>query len=181
MPLDIPAFIAKKNALEGQTFLLLVEIEYTAGQFVRWVCDPEYAPQPQFGRTSNVATVSFEGNLYVPFAIGRPTRSQNSRGEIPMFDLPIANPKRVFQSTIQTYILEGKTGRLITVDRDNLSDPTAKAEEWFTIEKAESTGEIITLTCKGVRFNPLRSRIPRKNMTRGNYPGLMGSTRHRFY
>lgn len=170
MPLDIPAFIAKKNAAYGKAFLLLVEIEYAPGEFLRWA---------RLGRGE--ASITFEGETWVPFAIGNPRRSQNSRGQIPLFDLPIGNPQRIFQSTLQTYIVEGKSGRLITVDRDNLGDPTAKAEEWFVVESAGSAADFIVLTCKGVRFNPLRSRIPRTTMTRTRYPGLAGINRHRYY
>lgn len=181
MPLDIPAFIEKKNALDGEAFLLLIEIQYATGQYVRWAAQPDYATAPQFRRTTAVDPITFEGNLYSPFPIGKPRRGHNSRGEIPTFEFVIANPQRIFESVLQTYIVEGKTGRLITVDRDNLDDPTAKAEEWFTIERASSAADRITLSCKGVRFNPLRSRIPRKNITRNRFPGVMGSTRNRFY
>jgi hypothetical protein len=169
MPEDIEAFVAKKNALYGSKFALLVEIEYADGEFIRWA------------KTEDGADVTFDGSVYVAFPIGKIKRSHNSRGEIGIFNIPIANPQRIFQSTLQNYIIEGKTGRLITVDRDNLGDPTACQSEWFTIELADSVAETITLSCKNVRFNPLRSRIPRRTMTRSNYPGLMGSTRHRFY
>jgi hypothetical protein len=168
--LDIEQFVANKNALYGNAFLVLVEIEYAAGEFLRWA---------RLGKAEG--SVTFEGNIFVPFGVGNPRRSQNSRGQIPTFDLPVANPQRIFQSTLQNYIIEGKTGRLITVDRDQLDDPTAKAEEWFTVETANSHASTITLTCKGVRFNPRRCRIPSKTMTRREYPGLLGSNRARFY
>ena len=166
---DIEQFVAKKNALYGDAFLLLIEIEYAPGQFVRWA---------RVGKAEGAVT--FEGNQFVPFGIGNPKRSQNSRGEIPIFDLPIANPRRIFQSTLQHYIIEGKRGRLITADRDQLDDPTAKAEEWFTIETANAHAQTITLTCKSVRFNPRRCRIPSRTMTRRAYPGLLGPNRSRF-
>jgi hypothetical protein len=181
MPIDVPGFVEAKNALYGDQFLLLIEIEYADGEFVRWACDTEYATAPQFRRTAPISSITFEGNIYVGRPIGKPTRSQNSRGEIPTFEIQIANPQRIFQSTLQNHIIEGKAGRLITVRRDALADPTANASEWFTVENARSQAETITLVCKGCRFNPLRSRIPRKNMTRANYPGLPGSTRNRFY
>lgn len=170
MPLDIPQFVAKKNAAYGDMFLLLVEIEYAPGQFVRWA---------RLGRGES--SITFEGQTWVAFGLGNPRRSQNSRGQIPMFELPIANPKRIFQSTLQSYIVEGRPGRLITVDRANLSDPTAKAEEWFTVQMATPSPEMIVLTCQGLRFNPIRSRIPRTTMTRTRYPGLAGSSRNRYY
>jgi hypothetical protein len=167
---DIEQFVTKKNALYGDAFLLLVEIQYAPSEFLRWA---------RVGKAE--VDIVFEGNIFVPFGIGNPRRSQNSRGQIPTFDLPIANPKRIFQSTLQNYIIEGKVGRLVIVDRDQLDDPTAKAEEWFTVETANSHAQLITLTCKSVRFNPRRCRIPSRTMTRSAYPGLLGSNRTRFY
>jgi phage-related protein len=169
--LDIPAFVAKKNALNGDAFVLLIEIEYQAGDYLRWARVDSRVDD----------AILFEGNTYEPFGIGNPRRSQNSSGQIPTFDLPIANPRRAFQSVLQNHIVEGKTGRIITVHRDHLADPTAKAEEWFTIEAASSAASLLTLTCRAVRFNPRRCRIPSKVMTRAEYPGLLGSARHRFY
>ena len=169
--LDIPQFVAKKNAASGEKFGLLVEIEYEDGQFVRW------ARLDGWGETS----LDFEGETWIAFGIGNPKRSQNSQGQIPTFDLPIANPKRIFQSVLSAFIVEGRTGRLITVDKDNLADPTAKTEEWFTVKNARSEGTTITLVCTSIRFNPLRCRIPRRNMTRAKYPGLLGNSRQRFY
>ncbi len=168
--LDIPQFVEKKNARSGDAFLLLVEIEYAPGEFLRWA---------RVGKTEG--NITFEGNIFVPFRIGNPRRSQNSRGQIPTFDLPVGNPKRIFQSVLESYIIEGKSGRLIVVDRDQLDDPTAKAEEWFTVETVNSHAETITITCKGVRFNQRRCRIPSKTMTRREYRGLLGKNRTRFY
>jgi phage-related protein len=169
--LDIEQFVAKKNALHGDAFVLLIEIEYASGEYIRW--------SRLNDRTDSAIT--FEGSTWAPFPIGNPKRSQNARGEIPTFDLAIANPQRIFQSILSNYIVEGKTGRLITVHRDHLDDPTAKAEEWFTIESASAHAGEITLTCRGVRFSPRRCRIPSKTMTRAEYPGLLGNSRHRFY
>lgn len=169
--LDVPAFVAKKNALHGDAFVLLVEIEYAAGEYIRWARINDRTDAP----------ITFEGHVWTAFPIGNPKRSQNARGELPTFDLPIANPQRIFQSILANFIVEGKTGRLITVNRDHLGDPTAKAEEWFTVETANSHASTITLTCKSVRFNPRRCRIPAKSMTRAEYPGLLGNSRHRFY
>lgn len=167
---DLEQFISKKNSLYGDAFLLLIEIEYTTGEFLRWA---------RVGKAEG--SIIFEGNTFVPFGIGNPRRSQNSRGQIPTFDLALSNPQRIFQSTLENYIVEGKVGRLIIVDRDQIDDPTAKAEEWFTIETANSHAQLITLTCKSIRFNPRRCRIPSKTMTRSAYPGLLGSNRTRFY
>lgn len=171
MPHDVPALIANKNALWGEAFILLIEIEYSAGEFIRW--------SRLNDRTDGAVT--FEGETYTPFPIGNPRRSENSRGQIPTFDLPIANPERVFQGVLHNHIVEGKSGRLITVHRDSLDDPTAKIEEPFTVEMASAHAKEIVLTCKAVRFNPRRTRIPSKVMTRAEYPGLLGSNRHRFY
>ena len=171
MPLDVEQFVAKKNALWGTAFVLLFEVEYADGQFLRWA------------RIDNrtEASIAFEGESWTAFPIGNPRRSQNARGEIPTFDIPIANPERIFQSILHNYIVEGRPGRIITVHRDHLDDPTAKFEEWFTIETASSSATLINLTCKGVRFNPRRSRIPSRTMTRAEYPGLLGANRRRFY
>lgn len=168
--LDVPQFVAKKNARYGDAFLLLLEINYADGEFLRWAkIDGRLEP-----------SIEFEGETWTAFGIGIPQRSQTSRAEIPTFEIPIANPDRAMQSILHNYIIEGKTGRLITADRDHLDDPTAKAEEWFTVEIVSATAKVVTLTCKGVRFNPRVARIPSQTMTRREYPGLLGINRSRY-
>jgi hypothetical protein len=167
---DIPQFVEKKNSLYGEAFLILVEIEYAPDSFIRWArTDARIEP-----------SVTFEGEVWNAFPIGNPRRTQSARPEIPTFDLPVANPDRVLQSVLQNYIVEGKVGRLVIVDRDQLDDPTAKAEEWFTVETASANAREIVLTCKSVRFNPRRVRIPSQTMTRQEYPGLLGASRFRY-
>ncbi len=167
--LDVPQLVEKKNALWGDALVLLLELEYLAGSFLRWARID--------GRLES--SIEFEGELWLAFPIGNPRRPQSSRSEIPTFEIPVANPDRIFQSVLQNHIIEGKSGRLITVDRDHLDDPTAKVEEWFTVETATSTAKQVTLTCKGIRFNPRRARIPSQTMTRAEYPGLLPS-RYRY-
>lgn len=168
--LDIPLFVEKKNARFGDAFLLLVEIEYAPGEFLRLArTDPRLEP-----------SIEFEGKTWISFPIGNPRRPQSARAEIPSFDLPIANPERVLQSIIGNHIIEDKPGRLITANRDHLDDPTAKAEEWFTIRSAGSNAREVVLNCEGVRFNPRRTRIPSQTMTRAEYPGLLGASRYRY-
>lgn len=169
--LDIPEFIERKNERDGDKFVLLVEIEYSPGLYVRW------ARLDGFVDTSIV----FEGFTWTAFGIGNPRRTQNSRGEIPTFDLPLANPERIFQSVLHNYIVEGRPGRLVTVHRDHLDDPSAKVVEWFTVQSANTSARMVNLTCQSVRFNPRRSRIPAKTMTRAEYPGLLGANHRRFY
>lgn len=165
MPIPVPDFVALKNARWGEAFVLLLEIEYADGQFVRWA---------RLGSTET--SISFEGHTWdATVLIGNPRRSQNSRAEIPTFDIPLSNPERVFQSVLQNYIVEGRSGRLITVHRDHLDDPTAKIEEWFTIETASSNAKVINLTCRGVRHNPRSCRIPSQTMSRREYPALRGA------
>lgn len=164
--LDIEQFVEKKNSLGGDAFLMLVEIEYADGQFFRVA--------------RNATDVTFEGQTWVAFGISKPRRSQNARAEIPTFDLVLANPQRIFGSVLANYIVEGRTGRLITVDRDQLDDPNAKAEEWFEVQFPDVHEKAVTLTCRPVRFNPRQQRIPSATMTRGEYPGLAGASVSRY-
>jgi phage-related protein len=170
MPLDVVPFIAEKNKRWGEAFVMLVEIQYAAGVFWRVA---------KLGLTEE--SIEFEGETWTNFPIDIPRRSKNSRAEIPTFDLSVANPERVFQSILHNYVVEGRTGRLITVHRDHIDDPTAKIEERFTIESATSTARVVTVTCRAIRFNPRRSRIPSRTMTRAEYPGLLGPGQRRFF
>lgn len=166
---DVQAFVAAKNRLWGdQAFVLLLEISYAPGQFIRWA------------RLSKTETsITFEGAEWTNFPFDKPKTSQNARAEIPTFDIPIANPQRVFQTILSSYIVEGRPGRLVIVHREHLSDPTAKIDQWFTVETARCSDRQINLTCKAVRYNPRRARIPSKTMTRTEYPGLLGVNRRR--
>jgi len=133
-------------------------------QYTRWCRLP-----------SGSGTVSFEGQTWTSFGIGNPVRSQNPHGQIPTFDLQLTNVGRFVQSILENYILEWRPGRLITVHKDYLSDPNAKSEEPFTVITADTTTPVAALTCASVRFNWLRAQIPRKVVTRANYPGVLGS------
>jgi hypothetical protein len=167
MPLHVEQFVSEKNKRQGSEPLLLVEIEYTSGTYFRIA--------------KSVTDVTFDGETWVAFGFEKPRRSQNSRAEIPTFDLVLANPERVVGSILENYIVEGKTGRLITVHRDHLDDPTAKFEEWFEVKTADVHEKTITLTCKGVRGNPRRMRVPSSTMTRSEYPGLAGATKQHYF
>lgn len=169
MPHDVPALIARKNELYGEAFLMLLEINYSDSEVLRWLARDERTNDP----------VVFEGNTYTPWAFGIPTRSQYSHGQIPMFDIPVANPERVLQSLLQHYVIEGKSGRLITTHREHIDDSSAKIEEWFTIVSADSHATVITLTCSGIRYNPRLGRIPSATMSREEYPGLQPQNRPR--
>jgi len=68
----------------------------------------------------------------------------------------------------------------LILHKDHLSDPTAKFEELFEVVSANAAADQAVITCAGVRFNWLRALIPRKVVTRTNYPGVMGS-RSRFF
>lgn len=165
---DIPAFVAEKNKLWGKAFVLLFELDYTGeGDYIRWA-------------RIEKGTITFQGATFAAAGFSDPARSQNSRGEIPTFDIAFANPQRTLQSVLHAHILEGRSGRLITVHRDLLDDPTAADEEGFTIVTASVNEQIATLTCAGVRFNALRAKVPRRVITRDRYPGVLGNTRGRY-
>jgi hypothetical protein len=109
-----------------------------------------------------------------------PTRSQNTQGQIPTFDLALSNVGQVVESILEQNVVEGRPGRLLTVHRDHLADPTAVFEEPFTIVSASAAIDKAVIKCASVQFNWLRALIPRKVVTRANYPGVMG-TRSRFF
>lgn len=139
----------------------------TGDQYVRWA-------------RIEKDSVTFESKTWSAFGFGYPSRSQNARGEFPTFEIPIANPGRTMQSILEQNIVEGRNGRLITVHRLHLADPTANSQEQFTIIDAKTRGQMATLSCAGVRFNWLRTPIPRKLITRAEFPGIQGS-RSRYF
>lgn len=145
----------------------LASTPFSVGQYLRWA-------QIESG------SISFEGKTWTAIGIGNPVRSQSSKGKITGFDIPLANPARSAQSVLHGYIVEDHSGRLITVHRDMLGDPLAKAEEWFTVKGATTNDVIASLVCEGVRFNPLRTKVPKTYVTRAEYPGILGS-RSRYY
>jgi phage-related protein len=162
--LDIPGFVAEKNKLFGKAFLLLLEIKYDdadGGQYVRWFQSPKIND-----------SITFEGVEWTSFGFSAPKRSQNSRGEISAFDIAVANVSRAAESILQNYILENRKGRLVVAHRDHLADPTSKDEEFFMIKWATTDEMQAVLTCASVKF--ATSKIPRKLVTRSEYPGLMG-------
>jgi hypothetical protein len=170
MALDIEALIGAKNALWGDAMVMLVEVEYTAGEFIRYARINALTDSP----------VTFEGKSFTPWIIGIPKRNQNGQGQIPMFDLIFANPERVLQSTLQYNVVEGRPGRIIAVHRDHLADPNAKVEEKFTVKSAGAHESVATLTCSGIRLNRGTSRIPSRTTSRSRYRGLLGANRGRF-
>ena len=162
--LDIPGFVAEKNRLFGKAFLLLLEIKYDDtgdGQYVRWFQSPKIGD-----------SITFEGVEWTAFGFSAPKRSQNARGEISAFDIAVANVSRTAESILQNYILENRKGRLIVAHRDLLDDPTAKDEENFIVKWATTDEMQAVITCASVKFST--SKIPRKLVTRSEYPGLMG-------
>jgi hypothetical protein len=134
----------------------------TGDQYVRWA-------------RIEKGSVTFESKTWNAFGYGIPTRSQNARGEFPTFDIPVANPGRTLQALLEQNIIEGRNGRLITVHRLHLADPTANNQEQFTVIDAKTRAQLATLTCAGIRFNWLRTPIPRKLITRAEFPGIQGS------
>lgn len=170
--LDIPAFIADKNALErigGKEFILLLELEYADGEYLRWFRSPKVDE-----------TITFEGVTWTAFGFGEPARSAGARGEIPTFVIPLSNAGQAAESVLSHYVVEGRQGRLVIANREKLSDSTAKHEEWFTIAYADSDPEKAAITCSSVTFDPLRRLVPSRIVTRARYPGVAG-TRSRLY
>lgn len=162
---DITALVEEKNSLHGKAFVLLVEIEYADGQWFRFARDK--------------SDIVFGGNTYIAARIGNVRRPRSAGGSIATFEIPFGNALRVLQSLFHTHMIEGRSGRLIDVHRDMLNDPEAARIEDFTIVSAGSSDGVITLQCRGVRFNMSRARVPRRTITRRRYPGVVGQMRHR--
>jgi hypothetical protein len=167
--LDIAGFIAEKNALNPGEFLLLLEIEYADGEFLRWFRSP---------RADEV--IAFDGHDWSAYGFSFPTTSGNSRGEIPTFTISISNAEGTGEALLDQYTVEGRQGRLIIVNRNKLADATAQHSEYFTIAYGDSDESSTTLTCSSVRFNPLRRQVPARLVTRSRYPGVAG-TRSRYF
>lgn len=168
--LNIPAFQSRKNdPYDGKPYILLVELKYAdTGGGVGGV-DPLYIRYARYD-----IDVIFEGKTWKAFGMGNPARSQSSRGEIPTFDLALANVGREVQSILSNYVVEDRVGRLVTVHVDLLADPSAKHEEPFTVISANANTQHAVLSCAQVKFDPLNVQIPRRVMTRRDYPGLPG-------
>lgn len=163
----IPDFVEEKNSLWGKAFVLLLEIEYAPGQMVRWARISEDFEDD----------IVFDGETYTAFRMTNPRRPKSARGEIPTFEIALANPLRRFGSTIANTVVEGRPGRLITVHRDHLANPAAADAESFTIMSAGAADQYVTLTCRGVRFNVSRARVSRRTVNRRRYPGALGLAR----
>lgn len=160
--LNVPAFVSDKNRLEGKGYRMLLEIEYTSGQFFR------------LARHDH--DIVFDGNTYLSFPIGSPEVSQTTQGEIPAYEVSLSNIGREMLSIFELYAeFDEAPGRLIWVHPDHLSDPTAKVEEPFTVVSARANRRSASITCSPVTFDPLGVQLPRELVTTDKFPGIRGN------
>lgn len=158
--LTVSAFADEKNLVEGKAFILLFELEYDTGSYVRYARWPD--------------DVSFGGETWTSFPIADFESSVNTKGEIPAFDITFSNVGREIQAILEFYEIEGREGRVLWVHPDHLGDATAKIEEQFTVVSAVANAYNATLTLSPVTFDPLGILLPREVVTTSKFPGIIG-------
>lgn len=161
--INVPPFKPEKNKLSGKKFIILFELEYEPGLFVRYA-------EPYFA-----TPITFEAVTWQPFPISGADSSQATSGEIPAFDIAFSNVGREVQSILEFYNVEGKTGRLVRIHPDMLADPTAKIDEPFVVVSARADSHTAVLTVAPVTFDPLGIQLPRELVTPEKFPGILGS------
>jgi hypothetical protein len=159
--LPVSAFSAEKNKLFGDGFVILIEIEFAAGSFVRYA---------QYNEP-----VIFEGHTWQPFPIGSVDVSQSAQGDIPAFDITLSTVGRDVMSVLEFYEIEGRPGRVVWVHPDFFGDPTAKIEESFIVVTARADVRNAVLTVAPVVFDPFNIQLPAELVTSKQFPGVLGS------
>jgi hypothetical protein len=159
--LSVTQFLAEKNKLEGDEFVVLFELEYSAGQFLR------------YARWD--ADVTFESHTWSKFPIARIETSQSTQGDIPAFDIGFSNVGREIQSILEFNEVEGLPGRLVIVHSSMLGDPTAKIEEPFIVVSIRADNLSAVMTVAPINFDPFGVMLPRDIVTPDNFPGILGA------
>jgi hypothetical protein len=180
--LSIPAFVAEKEKRSGKAFLHLLEIEYSDGQFVRYVRydKPNSGWETEPGQwQSSIAPdgspLLFEGVFWSPFPMSKPTRSESANGEIPVLDISISGVGREIASILEFYDIEQRPGRTVRVHPDHLADPTAKRESKFIVKSARVLANTAIITVTPLIFDPLATYLPRQRVSSAKFPGILGA------
>ena len=158
---SIPQFESEKEKRSGKAFIHLLEVEYSAGQFLR------YAKHDR--------PVVFEGHTWSPFPMSKPARSETSSGEIPVMDIAVSGVGREIASILEFYDIAQRPGRTVRVHPDHLNDPTAKKEAKFIVKSARIMANSAILTVTPLIFDPLSTFLPRKKVSSAEFPGILGA------
>jgi hypothetical protein len=159
--LDVPQFAAEKEKRSGDAFIHLLEIEYAPGQFVRYARYNE--------------PVTFEGLIWSPFPMSKPTRSEASSGEIPAKDIMVSGVGREIASILEFFDIEGRPGRTIRVHPSQLGDPTAKIVSKFIVRSARVQANNAIITVTPLTIDPLTTFVPRRRVSATEFPGILGA------
>ena len=154
---------SEKNKLEGSAWILLFELEYNPGSFIRlarW--------------TQNVV---WDGKTWTAWPIGEPQVSQNLQGELPTTTIPIVGMTSFIMSLVENVVIEGKKGIMYLVHEDHLADNTPVRITPFTVVQLSANWQAVqfVIVAAQAAFEPLKVQLPLKLVTREEFPGVQGS------
>jgi lambda family phage minor tail protein L len=115
----------------------------------------------------NNESVTYDGQIYDPFAFELDSTKQESKGKIPTVSLSVSNVTRLFASLLELY--DGGVGATVVitvVNSELLTENYSELEITYDVLATEVTEEWVVFTLGAP--NPLRQRFPKYRYISGH-------------
>lgn len=114
---------------------------------------------------NNDTAITFDGNIYQPFAVAHSQISENSNNEVETIQITVSNISRYAQQLCEDNELRKKSIKIIIVFKDELATNTAKIEDIFYIDTYEISEQNVIFTCTS-KLDVLNVVLPGRIYTR---------------